>query len=902
MYRGPHRPVNELDGYRSDGHVVERAMEASVKHAWLVCSLMAVGSALAAQEADSAHRYAPVRTTTDLLVGRIPGVLVSPGAGLTGSGNRVRIRGHASLILGNRPVVYVDGVRIEGMAHDRTMVDRGPSPFDDIDPDNIDSIVVVRGPATGGTYGPEAATGVILVYTSRGHDGPPRWHAYAEEGRLWDGTNWPTNYGGVDADSPDSLYRNGGCTLDAQARGLCTRDFIQSFSPLEANSQFRTVPRRRGGLSVTGGAGRLRYAGGVTGEGETGIYELSRAETDRLTAQGFPIRDQIREPNALRRLRAHARVGVQVTSWAELEVWGNVGSHSLRPGPDLSLVANGLRGYSDPALNDGWVVRPGALFQPERTQEVDHRTGGIRVATRVNRLLTVNALAGWHRQGAGELDLTRYGEGPRIPGESQDGFIATRDATINHRTLSIEASVEYRVRGLAAFSTLGIRHTRRDVHDSTFSGFGLPQGVTDPDSAPAWAITVLQSKTPLLAFFIAQRFAWRDRVALTVGLRADRRKVPRVDVFPFPPRGGGHDWTGHPNIEVEWSAARPAAGALNRLDLHAAYGTADQRLWFETLLAPERTAEGELGARAELWGGRAMLDATFYARRLTDGLTVVTGLVENSLRVHNTGVELGLTVAPLQDDRLRWTVGLVAWGNRNRVPSLVGLGVGLDQSNRPGYPYFGYWGRRYTYADANDDGIIGRFEVVSDTGPGAIRYLGNPFPSHGASLSNALTILDRVHISGLLEYRAGHQLLNRTAWGRCISNVCRELHDPRTSLERQAAAIAGTGAAPFFGFNGSGFIEDADFVKLRELALTVTLPASFASRIGAGSASITLAGRNLLTWTGYSGADPEAIALLRPEETGAFPFDPPAAAGFAVEDYMVQPPPRVWTLRLDVRF
>lgn len=798
-------------------------------------------------------------------------------------------------------MVYVDGVRIEGMAHDRTFFDRGPSPFDDIDPDNIDSIVVVRGPASGGIYGPEAATGVLLVYAKRGHAGPPRWHVYAEEGRVWDGTDWPANYGGVDADSPDSLYRNGGCTLDAQARGFCAQDFIQSFSPLEARSPFRTASRRRAGLNVTGGAGRIRYAGGVDAEGEAGIYELSRAETDRLTAQGFEIRDHIREPNDLDRLRGRARVGFHVTSATELEVWGSVGSHSLRPGPDLLLLASGLRGYSDPALNDGWAVRPGQLFQTERTQAVDRRTAGLRLTSRVNRFLEVNALAGWHRENVSELSLTRYGEGLRSPA-FLEGAIALKDAAITHRTLAVQATAEYGVRGLAARSTLGVRHTKREVYDSSFSGIGLPPGVTDPDSTTAFSITVVREATPLLAFFVAQRFAWHDRVAVTVGVRADRRDVPRVEVFPFPPRGGGSDWTIHPSVEVEWSAARPPAGVLNRLDVRAAYGTADQRLWLETLLAPERTEEGELGAIAELWDGRAALDAAFYARRLTDGLTVVGGPVENALRVHNTGIELGLTVVPVRRDRLSWTVGLAAWGNRNRVRSLAGVGIGFNQSNRPGYPYAGYWGRGYTYADANGDGVIGRFEVMSDTGPEATRYLGNPFPSHGASLANSLTILGRVHVSGLFEYRAGHQLLNRTAWGRCISNGCRELHDPGTSLERQAVAMAGTGALPSSGFNGSGFIEDADFVKLRELAVTVSLPAGVASRIGAGSATVTLAGRNLLTWTRYSGADPEAIEFLRPEETGVHPFGPLTAAGFAAEDYMVQPPPRVWMLRLDVRF
>ena len=194
--------------------------------------------------------------------------------------------------------------------------------------------------------------------------------------------------------------------------------------------------------------------------------------------------------------------------------------------------------------------------------------------------------------------------------------------------------------------------------------------------------------------------------------------------------------------------------------------------------------------------------------------------------------------------------------------------------------------------------MIERAEVVRDS---VFRYLGNPFPSHGASLWNSVTVLGRVRVSSLFEYRAGHQLLNRTAWERCVWGVCPELFDRSTSLDRQAAAAGAAVVGSQVGLV-AGFIENADFVKLRELAFSVDLPGAVASRIGARSASVTVAGRNLMTLTGYSGADPEAIGFMRPEETNRDPFAFQVPVGFTVEDYMVQPAPRVWTLRLDVRF
>ncbi|HXF95697.1 MAG TPA: TonB-dependent receptor [Gemmatimonadales bacterium] len=864
--------------------------------------LLVSASVLAAQGSDTVEarsgaagvrRTPPVhgRATTDLLVGRFPGVLVYPASGLTGSGNRVRIRGQGSLYLGNRPVVYVDGVRIEGMAHDRTIFDRGPSPLDDINPDDVDSIVVVHGPSAGGMYGPEAATGVILVYLARGGRAPVRWRAYVEEGRLWDGTEWPANYGGVDADNAIAQYRDGGCTLDAEARGLCSQDFIRSASPLEAQTQFRTAPRRRAGLSVNGGVGPLTYWAGVAAEREAGLYRLSESEAARLTASGFPLRDHVREPSTLRRLQARLRLGVALASGTELDLWGILGSHVLRPGPDLDLLASGLRGSSTAVVNGGWRTPPGTLFQTERDQDVGRRTAGVRVTHQVSPWLRLAALAGWDRYAADELALTRTGEGIQPSPFRRSGALTVGRAEVAHRTLVLEAAGRHRLFGLEAVSIVRVRHTKRTHHDWRRSEV-WSVGDTAADSLFAVEQTVRRGESPILGFFVEQRFAWGSRLVVTGGVRADRRDVVRFVSRP------DDDWVFHPNARLEWLVTQPARGALDQLTFHAGFGTADQRVpdpWMDV----ERTAEGEVGAGATFWEGRAAVRATLYARRLTQGLQAVGGgPLVNVARVQNRGVEIEVASHLVLRQGFSWEVWLGAWGNRNRVERGPGGVIEPWQLMVPGYPLGSYWGNKFRYRDANGDGLIARAEVTADS---VSEYLGNPFPSHGASLWSSVTLAGRMRLSGLLEYRAGHQLLNRTAWGRCISGVCQELYDRSTSLARQAAAIAGTGVVPV-GTTPAGFIEDADFVKLRVIAVTYPLPVSVVSRVGARAASLTLAGRNLATWTGYSGADPEAIGFLRPEETGLEGLAPLTPAGLMTEDYMVQPAPRIWMLRLDVTF
>src|SRR5467141_1164420 len=160
-------------------------------------------------------------------------------------------------------------------------------------------------------------------------------------------------------------------------------------------------------------------------------------------------------------------------------------------------------------------------------------------------------------------------------------------------------------------------------------------------------------------------------------------------------------------------------------------------------------------------------------------------------------------------------------------------------------------------------------------------FTGTPFPTQGASLGTTVILRGRLRASALAEYRGGNRLLNSTEWARCLQAVCRAAVDPAASLADQAKAVAGV-------VTPSGFIEDAAFVKLRELSLTYTAPVPWAARIGAHEASLTLAARNLATWTRYSGADPE-VSAQGPES-------------FVVQDLFTQPPVRSGVVRLDVSF
>ncbi len=106
------------------------------------------------------------RSTMDAISAQVPGVMVMRPSGETGRGTRVLIRGISSISLSNLPIVYLDGIRVQ--AEQLGFRNQGLMSLDFIDPQSIDRIEILRGPAASAQYGSESSAGVILIYTKRG--------------------------------------------------------------------------------------------------------------------------------------------------------------------------------------------------------------------------------------------------------------------------------------------------------------------------------------------------------------------------------------------------------------------------------------------------------------------------------------------------------------------------------------------------------------------------------------------------------------------------------------------------------------------------------------------------------------------------------------------------------------
>jgi TonB-dependent starch-binding outer membrane protein SusC len=147
---------------------------------------------------------AAVPNMSSLLQGRSAGVTVMQSGGTAGSGSRIRIRGSNSVSLSNEPLLVVDGVRVNNTAESFTIATGGQSPsrLNDLNPEDIESIEILKGPAAAALYGTAAANGVIQVTTRRGRAGATRWAAYSELGTIQEYTNYEDNVAG-----PGLLHR-----------------------------------------------------------------------------------------------------------------------------------------------------------------------------------------------------------------------------------------------------------------------------------------------------------------------------------------------------------------------------------------------------------------------------------------------------------------------------------------------------------------------------------------------------------------------------------------------------------------------------------------------------------------------------------------------------------------------
>ena len=237
----------------------------------------AVGNAVGTIDARKVLDVAPVTQTQDLLGARIPGLTILPNQGNVGTGGTTEVRGVSSVSLTNEPLIYVDGIRVDNNPNAGPVIRNGRevSRINDFNPEDIDSIEVIKGPAAATIYGTEASRGVIQMFTRQGRPGPARWNFTVKQGANWfmnpaGRLNW--EYG---RDPVTGALDSVNLYQQEEALGR----------PMFATGQVKTY-----GLSVSGGTEAVRYylAGNYDDTGGMVSYNWSQRSSGRANLSLLP--------------------------------------------------------------------------------------------------------------------------------------------------------------------------------------------------------------------------------------------------------------------------------------------------------------------------------------------------------------------------------------------------------------------------------------------------------------------------------------------------------------------------------------------------------------------------------------------------------------------------------------
>ena len=145
----------------------------------------AIGNSVERVQAAEITQRAVITDMQDLMAARTPGLRFGRVDGQVGGGSGITIRGVSSVTLGAQPLIYIDGIRVDNDATkgpDTGSSAGNASALSDINPEEIESIEVIKGPAAATLYGTEASAGVIQIITKKGAAGAPEFSFEVAQG------------------------------------------------------------------------------------------------------------------------------------------------------------------------------------------------------------------------------------------------------------------------------------------------------------------------------------------------------------------------------------------------------------------------------------------------------------------------------------------------------------------------------------------------------------------------------------------------------------------------------------------------------------------------------------------------------------------------------------------------
>lgn len=860
----------------------------------------------------------PVKNVMSALQGRASGVQVVSNSGAPGDGMSVTVRGQSTLNSGNEPLYVIDGVPVQSNSISQLngWESHGLNPLADINPQDIESIEILKDGSSTAIYGSRAANGVILITTKRGREGKPQINV-----NLYTGVSKLTRKLSVlnAAQWRDLIidtYKN----LDAYNNATTPSEphwtAIDSLNPMNNGDvdwqdiMYRTAYQKQASISIIGGNQTAKYSLSSSILDQDGIILASNYKriTSRLNTD-FRITDRI-----------NAGYSVSYTHGKNNRInAGGTGNNSLvqsilvRPPvysltyPDGSPIYyfNGKRNpvglaveathlnttnriignqYIDfEILKDlrfktnislDYITMKEDEFYPTT---IDYRAGYNSGAVRATNNLTwanenyltynktfnevhnVSLLGGFSQQ-AWKLETTglngQFFASDNIRTLNGAGTIFGQDVntTVEHSLMSVFGRVSYDFMGKYLFQA--------NMRADGSSRFG---------------------KEKKWGYFPSASLAWRfSDEKLFDNLNALEDGKIRLSVGQ----------TGNESIGNYVSQGEFSLGA-NYLDYSGAAPTAmpNYNLSWET------TTQYNAGIDLSLFAGRVYLTADAYLKRTTNLLFNVpipetTGfdfITQNIGEIQNKGLEFALTTHNITG-KFNWTTNFNIGMNRNKIVSLPEniltngylqngtyhiLKVGESIGTFYGWKFLGVYSRdednvnQVKYGSANGKVFRGGDPIWDDLNGDKIiddqdkQIIGNAQPKFTGGLNNDFSYKN-FSLNVFFQFSYGNDIYSNLNmmrnWVFAYNNVSTDaLNRWRKpgDITDFPRPIRNDPLRNEYLRVSDRWVEDGSYVRLKNITLAYNLPAKMANKIFLEGLQFYVTGENLVTWTHYTAYDPE---------------------------------------------
>lgn len=834
----------------------------------------------------------PVAGSDQLIQGRAAGVQVSANSGTPGSGIFVKVRGTSSISGGSDPLYVVDGVPIETGNFGLGLGGETTSALADIDPSDIESIEVLKDASATAVYGARASNGVVLITTKRGTDAEPsiQFSTYygAEEP-----VNMPDLVSGPEFEMlmNESARNNGEPEPYANPQDATDTDW--------ADTVFRTATVRNYDLTLSGGNETIRYA---------------------LSGSNFNQEGVVR-PTAYKRTSARANLDVNATE--NLTVGTSLtysfsNRNRARNNDNITGVLGGVYFLPSnlPVLQQDGSYTKFSIFENPvaAAEEIDFNMD-------VNRFVG-NAFAEYEIRPGLSVKTSWSYDYNEVKEDRYDNTLTNNGSAVNGNALSTVAiSTNW-----TGENTLNYRFNVEDHNFNTLLGTSLQEsnferttatGQQFPsddfqriEDAAVQTATSTGTSWGIASFFGRVSYDYDGRYLATATVRRDGSSR----------FGENNQWGTFPSFAVGWVPTEESffnVDWISNLKLRGSYGITGnqsginnfqaQGLWGgasytdspgttpEQLSNPnlkwETTTQLDIGFDLGLLNDRISIVYDYYDKQTEDLLLAVpvpmtTGfeqLVQNFGELENKGMELGISADVIQQTDISWNVQFNIAGNRNKV---LKLAAPFNVYNRDpyryqeGYPMYSFYFHEQLgvdpetgdpiFADVDGDGTFNPNvdrKIVGDANPDFFGGITNDFGYKNFDLTV------------FFQYSYGNDQLN---WNRFFQEHggTRNTNFLSTQLDRwqepgDETMVPRLSSSNYAGnLRPSRFVEDGSYLRLKEATIGYNLPESILGRLGGtiSRARFYITGRNLLTFTNYSGLDPEVTGTASTQLTRGIEF------------------------------